>query len=143
MTTGLPLCVVIDTNVAFEGLTRQRGACGLIVDAWRTGLLQPCVSTALAYEYVDVLERKLSAMRWQQLQPVLGSLLAQAEYVTIYYSWRPSSPDPGDELVIDCAMNAATPVVTINVRDFQSARHSLGLVVMKPVELITLLAEEG
>ena len=26
--------VVIDTNVLFEGLTKQGGAAGLIVDAW-------------------------------------------------------------------------------------------------------------
>lgn len=131
---------VVDTNVVFEGLTKQGGVCGLIIDAWRAGLLRACVSNALAYEYADVLARKLSLVRWNQLQPVLGSLLAKAEFVTIYYSWRPSSPDPGDEHVIDCAMNAGAPVVTTNVRDFQAARLSLGLVVLKPAELVIALA---
>jgi len=28
---------VIDTNVVFEGLTKQGGVCGLIIDAWRAG----------------------------------------------------------------------------------------------------------
>lgn len=53
--------VVIDTNVVFEGLTKQGGACGLIIDAWRAGLIKACVTNALAYEYEDVLARKLSA----------------------------------------------------------------------------------
>ena len=127
---------VIDTNVVFEGLTAQRGACGLIVDAWLAGLFQPCVSTALAYEYTDVLGRKLSEARWLVIKPVLEQMLTRAESVPIYFSWRPTSPDPRDDLVIDCAMNAGAPVVTANVRDFRRARQSLGLAVMTPIEFV-------
>ena len=32
--------IVIDTNVLFEGLTKQGGASGLIIDAWLAGLLE-------------------------------------------------------------------------------------------------------
>ena len=130
---------VIDTNVVFEGLTARSGACGLIVNAWLAGLFQPCVSTALAYEYADVLARKLSEARWLALEPLLGRMLAQAEFVPIYFSWRPVSPDPGDDLVIDCAMNAGAPVVTTNVRDFRLAQRLLGLAVMTPIEFMMRL----
>ncbi len=135
--------VVIDTNVLFEGLTKQGGACGLIVDAWHVGLIEACASNALAYEYEDVLERKLSSRRWTQIQPVLHSLLQQAEFVTIYFSWRPSSPDPGDEHLIDCAMNADATVVTANKRDFAQAQQTLGLRVMSPVEFVTELTRSN
>jgi len=130
---------VIDTNVVFEGLTTQGGACGLIVDAWLAGVFQSCVSTALAYEYADVLARKLSETRWLALKPVLGQMLARAEFVPIYFSWRPTSPDPGDDLVIDCAMNAGALVVTTNVRDFWLAQQSLGLILMTPTEFVAKL----
>ena len=70
---------VIDTNVLFEGFTKQGGAGGLIIDAWLKGLFVACVSTAVEYEYADVLPRKLSAARWQQIQPILFLLLSQAE----------------------------------------------------------------
>ena len=133
---------IIDTNVIFEGLTKQGGACGLIVEAWLARLFRPCVSTALAYEYVDVLAHKLSKARWVILAPVLRQMLEQADWVPIYFSWRPMSPDPGDDQVIDCAMNAGAPVVTKNTRDFQLARQSLGLAVLTPVEFVTLLAQE-
>jgi len=135
-----PLRAVIDTDVLFEGLTRQGGASGLIIDAWLAGLFQACVSNSVAYEYEDVLSRKLSEARWQKIKPVLGTLLARAEFVTIYYSWRPISPDPGDEHLIDCAMNAGAPVVTHNVRNFRLARQTLGLVVMTPVEFVVRIA---
>jgi len=65
--------------------------------------------------------------------------LAQAEPVLIHFSWRPMSPDAGDDLVIDCAMNAGAPVVTRNVQDFRRARQSLGLIVLTPVEFLETL----
>ena len=133
--------VVIDTNVLFEGLTRQGGATGLIVDAWLSGLLEVYVSNALAYEYIDVLSRKLSDGRWSKLQPVLGTLLKTAYFTPIYYSWRPISPDAGDDLVVDCAMNAGAIVITANLKDFRQAEESLGLQVMTPIELVIYLAK--
>jgi predicted nucleic acid-binding protein len=139
--SSLPLLrIVIDTNVVFEGLTKQGGASGLIIDASLAGLMVVCVSNALAYEYDDVLSRKLSEARWRELQPVLGRLLSVAQYTSIYFSWRPTSPDVGDDLVIDCAMNAGAIVVTSNIRDFRSAKESLGLRVMTPVQFVSLLA---
>jgi predicted nucleic acid-binding protein len=143
MSTAPLLRVVIDTNVVFEGLTKQGSAAGLVIDAWLAGLIQVHVSNALAYEYEDVLSRKLSDVRWQELKPVLGTLLSCAHFTTIYYSWRPTSPDAGDDLVIDCAMNASAIVTTSNLRDFRNTREFLGLQVMTPVELVTKLALEG
>ena len=131
--------VVIDTNVVFEGLTKRGGAAGLIVDAWLAGLLQVCISDALAYEYADVLSRKLSEERWQRIISVLGTLLSKAQFVVIHYTWRPISPDPGDEHVIDCAMNAGATVITSNVRDFETAREALGLRVIIPTEAVVHL----
>ncbi|MEI6331114.1 MAG: PIN domain-containing protein [Pseudanabaena sp. ELA645] len=135
--------IVIDTNVLFEGVTKQGSASGLIIDAWLAGLLEVCVSNALAYEYEDVLSRKISKPRWQKLQPVLVTLLNQSRFTIIYYSWRPASPDAGDDLVIDCAMNAGATVITSNLRDFQNAKESLGLQVMTPAQLIIKLASIG
>ncbi len=131
--------VVLDTNVIFEGLTKQGGASGLIIDAWLAGLFEVWITDAVAYEYVDVLSRKLSKSKWQKLQPVLGKLLNLAKFTPIYYSWRPTSPDPGDDLIIDCAMNASAIVVTFNVKDFIQAKHSLGLQVINPTEFIAKL----
>lgn len=65
------------------------------------------------------------------------------QFSEIYYSWRPTSPDAGDDLVIDCAMNAGATVITHNLRDFQSATASLGLQVMTPVELAVKLANNA
>jgi len=135
-----PLRVVLDTNVVFEGLTKQRGTCGLLIDAWLAGLLHVYVSDALAYEYIDVLSRKLSPTKWAQAKVVLATLLDKAEFVSLHYTWRPASPDPGDDLVIDCAMNANAILVTANIRDFRMAKKELGLSVVTPIKMLAELA---
>ena len=131
--------VVVDTNVLFEGLTQQGGASGLIIDWWRQDLINVYVSNALAYEYIDVLSRKLSIQRWLETKPILGFLLRKTHFTIIHYSWRPTSPDAGDDLVIDCAMNSNAIVVTFNVRDFNTAIESLGLQVMTPIQFVKKL----
>ena len=134
--------VVVDTNVVFEGLTQRGDAAGFIVETWLAGWLPVCVSDPLAYEYADVLSRKLSEARWQRIEPALGSLLSLSSPVVIHFTWRPMSPDPGDDHVIDCAMNAGATVITSNIRDFRSARESLGLRIIRPVEAAIQLAGE-
>jgi len=133
------LRAVIDTNVVFEGMTQRDGPPGTIVGAWMAEVFQPCISQALAYEYADVLARKLSPDRWARVRLVLDALLNRAELVTTYYSWRPNSPDSGDEHVVDCAMNARAVLVTSNLRDFELARRELHLPVFSPVDFLTML----
>ncbi|VAW31925.1 hypothetical protein MNBD_CHLOROFLEXI01-3652 [hydrothermal vent metagenome] len=132
---------VIDTNTLFEGLTRRNSAGAYIVRLWQAQLFQSCVSLALQYEYYDVLARKLSPQRWNRIQPVLGTLLANAHPIVPYYRWRPSSPDPGDDMIIDCAMNAKAWIVTYNLRDFTLARLDLGLIVLSPKEFLNQVGD--
>ncbi|RME49356.1 MAG: PIN domain-containing protein [Caldilineae bacterium] len=141
--TVATLRAVIDTNVVFEGLTKQGSVGGVIIEAWLAGMFQAFVTNALAYEYRDVLSRKLSPGRWQQLRPVLGRLLKNAQFVDTHYSWRPISPDPADDHIIDCAMNGNAIIVTANLRDFRLAQEALGVQVMSPLEFVLKLGTQG
>jgi putative PIN family toxin of toxin-antitoxin system len=140
MENGNRLRVVLDTNVVFEGLAKQQGSCGVVIDAWLAGLLRVYVSDTLVYEYTDVLSRKLSTRRWERAKIALATLLQNARFVAIYYTWRPSSPDPADDKVIDCAMNVNAIIVTSNLRDFRKAEKELGVSVITPLQLVQLLA---
>jgi len=134
--------VVVDTNVVFEGLTKQGGACGLIVEAWLGGLFIPCLSNALAYDPLDVLTRKLSPARWENTRLLYQEMLTEAEFTTIHYRWRPISKDPGDDHIIDCAMNAAAAVVTSNLKDFKLAESQLGLKILTPLDFVLYLTRD-
>ena len=142
MTDIFDLPIIVDTNVVFEGLTKQGSASDLIVTAWLAGSLNVYASNALLYEYESILSNKLSPMRWQQTKPILRRMLSHVQFVSIYYSWRPLSPDPGDEHVIDCALNANATVITANVRDFRNAQTEAGLSVLSPVEFVNLLIQK-
>ena len=135
------LRAVVDTNVVFEGLT-HRGPSARVVDAWVARQFRPCVSTALAFEYHSVLERKLVPARGERALMALQGLLVRSEYVPIYFTYRPSSSDPGDDLIVDCVMNSRSLLVTHNVRDFTRAARHLGFPVFRPVDFLRLIGEE-
>ncbi len=84
----------------------------------------------------------LSPTQWQQAKPILRRLISYIQFVPIYYSWRPLSPDPGDEHVIDCALNANAIVITSNLKDFKIAQQEVGLSVMSPSEYINFLIDK-
>ena len=129
---------VVDTNVVFEGLTHL-GPAAEVIDAWVDRRFQPCVSTALAFEYQDVLERKLSPIRGESILMALQALLIRCEYVPIYYSYRPSSRDPGDDMIVDCVLNSRAALITSNVKDFSSPSKNLGFRIFQPSEFIAYM----
>jgi predicted nucleic acid-binding protein len=51
------------------------------------------------------------------------------------------SPDPGDDHLIDCAMNANATIITWNLRDFSRAQQSLGLRVQTPTDYLVQYAK--
>ena len=132
---------VLDTNVVFEGFTKPQGDCRLIMDAARVGLFTVCATDAVIYEYIDVLERKLSPEKMKAASIQLADLLHTVEFVTVNYRYRPVSPDPDDDKIIECALNGSAIVVTSNLKDFRSAERKLGLSVRSPAEFASKLAE--
>jgi predicted nucleic acid-binding protein len=133
---------VVDTNVLFEGLTHL-GPAAEVVDAWASRRFSPCVSTALALEYQDVLTRKLGPTRGERSLMALQALLVRCEYVPIYYTYRPASRDPGDDFIVDCVLNSRSLLITRNVRDFAEASRRLGFRVLQPSEFMVFLREEA
>ena len=133
---------MIDTNVLFSGLSRK-GAEGEVVDAWVARKFRPCVSTALALEYEEVLGRKLGTVKRKTALAALQALLSRCEFVSIRFTYRPASPDPGDDLVVDCILNSQSILVTSNVRDFRKPARDLGFIVVQPAEFLELLEQEA
>jgi len=127
--------------VLFEGLTHL-GPSAKVVDAWSSRRFRPCVSTALALEYQDVLARKLAPVRGEAALMALQALLARCEYVPIFFSYRPASRDPGDDFIVDCVLNGRSLLVTNNVRDFFAASQRFGFPVLRPEKFLPLLDKE-
>ena len=132
---------VIDTNVLFTGLTRL-GPDAEVVDAWIQAKFLPCVSTALALEYHAILLSKLNPRKRPHLPGALQALLSRARFTPINFTYRPASPDPGDDFVIDCTLNASACLVTNNLKDFRDSSAHLGFPLYTPLSFIQLLKQE-
>ena len=139
---------VLGTNVLVAGLFSRRGASFWLLERVVKGRLPIAVSVALALEYEDVLLRpEILAQGWadaEQVSDVLDAVLARAALVQpIGVRRRPALLDPGDDLVLECALEAhAGAIVTMNGRDFAGAVEKFGLRILKPGDLVAELRKE-
>jgi len=98
-------------------------------------------SPPLFLEYEDVLmrpdQRLVHGLSEAQVARSLAAMAALIEPVEIHFRWRPQTADPGDEMVLEAALNGrADALVTFNVRDFSSAAPRFGLVIATPREIL-------
>jgi putative PIN family toxin of toxin-antitoxin system len=139
---------VLDTNVLVAGLFSRRGASFWLLERVVEGGLPIAVSVALALEYEDVLSRPAMLARgWaseEQVSTVLDAVLGHALLVQpISVPRRPALPDPGDDLVLECALEArADAIVTMNVREFARSNETYGLRILRPGDLVAELRKE-
>jgi putative PIN family toxin of toxin-antitoxin system len=130
--------VVVDTNVLFAGLYSSTGASHQILRLIDDAVLVPLLSTALLFEYEDVLRRSQEQLRLSDLavEDVLDALCVQGESRKIHFLWRPQLPDPKDDHVLELAVAASgADIVTHNRKDFAGA-ETLGVRILAPAELL-------
>ncbi len=134
--------LVLDTNILVAALWSRNGASWRLVELVLGGQLPIAVSVALALEYEAVLTR--AAMRevsWAsaaELDVLLDAMLARATLVMpIRTRLRPILADPGDEMVLECAVQAgAEAIVTMNARDFAEGVSRYRISTLKPGEAV-------
>jgi predicted nucleic acid-binding protein len=130
---------VLDTNVVVSALRSRRGPAFRLLSLVGTGRFEIGLSVALALEY-DEVARRASPVSAGELDTILACLCSEAHKQRIFFLWRPSTPDPGDEMVLDLAVACrASHLVTFNVRHFSGATQ-FGIRVSRPHEF---LAEIG
>ena len=136
--------VLLDTNVLVAGLISSRGASFVLLQAVATGTLKIVASPALWLEYESVLKRdEICAMHGfsiQQIDAFLSALAVWVQPVSLHYVWRPQLRDPGDEMVLEAAVNGrVSAIVTHNTRDFAAVAPKFGLQVFTPAQMIPLM----
>jgi predicted nucleic acid-binding protein len=76
---------------------------------------------ALLFEYESAVMRPEAGIRLPRsvINDVLDYVCAAAERQRIYFLWRPTLPDPSDDLVLEVAAHGRCDrIVTFNTRDF-------------------------
>ena len=95
------------------------------------------MNVALALEYEGVCQREehrvASGLNSRQVDAFVNTLIGLAEPVESHFRWRPVLRDPGDEMVLETAVNgSADMIVTFNQRDFQPVLARFGIDVLLP-----------
>jgi putative PIN family toxin of toxin-antitoxin system len=132
---------VLDTSVLVAGLRSGLGASARLLGLVADGIVTPLVSTPLFFEYEDVLKRpeqlQAMAMTEDAMDGFLSAFASASEAVEVHYKWRPQLRDPGDEMVLEAAINGrATALVTHNLRDLGDAGKAFGIPVIRPGEAL-------
>lgn len=132
---------MLDSSVMVSAFRSRHGASYALLGLVADRQLVPLATPALFLEYEDVLkrpeQRDVSGLTLAQVDAALASLAAAIEAVEVRFAWRPQLSDPGDEMVLDAAVNGrADALVTHNVAHFAEAARRFGLVVLRPGALL-------
>jgi uncharacterized protein len=129
--------VVIDTNVVVSGLLRPKGAPATILDSAIAQRFRFFVSEPLMEEYREVLARDYLHLDQSRAARFIKALREVAMPV-VPRKKIAVAPDPDDNLVIECAVEAGADfVVTGNVRHFPLQFH--GVRVVTPRDFLVVL----
>jgi putative PIN family toxin of toxin-antitoxin system len=133
--------VVLDSSVVISAFRSRLGASNRLLGLVEDGRLVPLATPALFLEYEDVLKRPeqrgASGLTLAEVDAALAALAALTEPVEVRFTWRPQLADPGDEMVLEAAVNGrADALVTHNLADFAAAAPRFGLALLRPGELL-------
>lgn len=133
--------VILDTCVLTAALRSSHGASNAVLRLVAQRQLIPLISSALFYEYEEVLnrpeQRKAHGFDEHAIGNFLDAFASAASPVEIRFRWRPQLNDPGDEMVLEAAVNGqADGLITHNERDFLPAASRFGIIVMTPGKLL-------
>jgi len=134
----MAMCVVLDTNVLVAALRSQNGAAYRVLSLVGSGAFEHALSVALVFEYEDVIKRPNVGITLPHrvIDDILDFLCSAALRRRIHFLWRPVLPDPGDDLVLEVAVEAqCTSIVTYNVRDFVGSER-FGIRVLTPRQFL-------
>jgi putative PIN family toxin of toxin-antitoxin system len=131
--------LVLDTDVIIAGLRSPAGGAAALLREIRQGRSTLLLSPALVLEYeaqCNLLEhRRASGLTSEQIDDLLDSLVLLAEPVQTFFRWRPQLRDPGDEMVLEAAVNGrAEVIVTFNRRDYRDGPARFCIEVLTPGE---------
>jgi putative PIN family toxin of toxin-antitoxin system len=133
--------VVLDTSVVVAALRTRSGAGNAVLRLVAARRLVMLATPPLFLEYEEVLKRAEHRLEHglseEQIDEFPSELAALTEPVESHFQWRPQIRDPGDEMVLEAAINGdADALVTYNARDFMAAAVRFGLLVLGPADVL-------
>jgi putative PIN family toxin of toxin-antitoxin system len=135
---------VLDTSVVVAALRSDQGASRVLLVGALERRYRLLVSMPLMLEYEAVMTRsehlEAAGVSRGDVQEILDGVASVIEPVRLAYLWRPTLPDPQDDMVLETAMNGrADLLVTLNRRHFEPAASAFAVKVVSPAEAVARL----
>jgi putative PIN family toxin of toxin-antitoxin system len=133
--------VVLDTDVVVAAMRSPRGGSAELLRRIDDGKAVMLLTVALALEYEAICtladHRLASGLSASEVSTYIDAIIAMADPVKAFFRWRPQLRDPGDELVLEAAVNGqADAIVTFNESHLREARKNFGIEVIRPAEAL-------
>ena len=132
----------MDTS-AVAAMRSPGGASAALLRAARADRVSLLATAPLCLEYESVCSRHehvaAAGFGPEGLAVFSDAVVDLIEPVEAWFLWRPQLRDPGDELVLEAAVNGrAAAIATLERRDFLPAAVRFGIEVLLPAEAIRI-----
>ena len=134
--------IVVDTSVFIAAILSPSGENRDVLRECLKGKAKPLMGAALFHEYEDLLGRSelmaKSPLSASDRQTLFDAFLSVAEWMKVYFLWRPNLPDEADNHLIELALaGSAETIVTNNLRDLQGGELRFpGLKIQSPRQFL-------
>jgi putative PIN family toxin of toxin-antitoxin system len=129
---------VLDTNVIVSALRSSQGASYRLLMLLEQADFEISLSVPLVLEYEDAAKRIVDevGLTTADVDDVLDYLCSVGGHQVIHFLWRPVLKDPGDDHVLELAVEAGCDViVTHNTKDFAGSKQ-FGIKALTPAEFL-------
>ena len=134
----------MDTDAVVAAMRSPRGASAALIMAADQERVTLMATVPLFIEYESVCQRPehilASGLSAREVGVFLDRMADLVEPANLWFLWRPQLRDPGDELVLEAAVNAqADALITFNRRDFLPSAALFNIPVVLPGEALRSL----
>jgi predicted nucleic acid-binding protein len=131
----------MDTDTIVAAMRSAGGASAELLRMARIGQIALTATAPLCFEYETVCSRPehMAAAGFSpaDVRIFLDAIVSLVEPAAVWFLWRPQLRDPGDELVLEAAVNGrANAIATFNRRHFRAAAERFGIDILLPSEVI-------
>ncbi|MFO1469112.1 MAG: PIN domain-containing protein [Steroidobacteraceae bacterium] len=132
---------MLDTAAVVAAMHSPTGASAALLMLARKSKITLVANVALALEYEATCgqpEHRLAAgLNEKDVGIFVDAVIAMIDPVESHFVWRPLLRDPGNEMILEAAVNGqATVIVTFNKRDFGTAPLQFEVEVLTPAEAL-------
>ncbi len=135
--------IIIDTCVFISALRSRNGASFKLLSLIDSNKFTYNLSVPLVLEYEAVAKRmsRSISLTHSDIDDIIDYMCVKGRHRQVHYLWRPNLKDPGDDFVLELAVESESNyIITHNLRDFSNI-SKFNIKAITPKELLRIIGE--